>query len=264
MKRLVWTLLITSMLVLSACSGGTGTTPTALPTVVLNTTQSNGSSASTITASANIVPAAHAQLSFSLSGRVTNVAVKVGDQVHAGDILATLDSVSLSAQVASAKGALQSAQADLDLLKRFGEIRERISAAEGRVAQAQAALDIANANLASATLTAPFDGTVAEVRVVAGENAAPGQAVLVLGDLSRFIIETTDLSERDVTRIKLGQSATIFVEALNSNIDAKVIAISPLASTLGGDVVYKVTLELNDQPAGLMWGMSAEVTITIE
>jgi hypothetical protein len=30
---------------------------------------------------------------------------------------------------------------------------------------------------------------------------------------------------------------------------------------LGGDVVFKVTIELDDQPEGLLWGMSADVQI---
>jgi hypothetical protein len=38
-----------------------------------------------------------------------------------------------------------------------------------------------------------------------------------------------------------------------------VSAISPLADTLGGDVVYKVTIELDSLPEGLRAGMSAEV-----
>jgi HlyD family secretion protein len=34
--------------------------------------------------------------------------------------------------------------------------------------------------------------------------------------------------------------------------------------TVGGDVTYKVTIELDEQPAGLRWGMSAEVEIQAE
>jgi HlyD family secretion protein len=59
----------------------------------------------------------------------------------------------------------------------------------------------------------------------------------------------------------MGDSVNISIEALNTNVSGKVIGISPIADTVGGDVVYKVTVELDEQPKGLLWGMTAEVTI---
>ena len=82
-----------------------------------------------------------------------------------------------------------------------------------------------------------------------------------MGDLSRYRIETTDLSERDVTRVQIGQPASIFIEALGEEFTGKVIDVDRISTTLGGDVVYKVTIELDDQPEGLLWGMSADVQI---
>jgi len=89
----------------------------------------------------------------------------------------------------------------------------------------------------------------------------PGQVVIVLGDLSKYQIETTDLSERDVPRVQAGQSASVFIEALNENFTGQVMDIDRVSSTLGGDVVYKVTIDLDRQPKGLLWGMSADVQI---
>jgi hypothetical protein len=40
-----------------------------------------------------------------------------------------------------------------------------------------------------------------------------------------------------------------------------VVSISPIADTVGGDVVFKVTITFDNQPADLLWGMTAEVTI---
>jgi len=61
-------------------------------------------------------------------------------------------------------------------------------------------------------------------------------------------VETTDLSERDVPKVKLGQTATVTIKALNQNVPGKVSAISPQADSLGGDVVYKVTILLDTLP----------------
>jgi len=54
------------------------------------------------------------------------------------------------------------------------------------------------------------------------------------------------------------------VEALNVDVRGQVARISPLASTLGGDVVYTVIIALEEQPEGLRLGMSLEVEITTE
>jgi len=48
---------------------------------------------------------------------------------------------------------------------------------------------------------------------------------------------------------------------LNQNFNGKVIGISPIADTVGGDVVFKVTIAFNQQPQNLLWGMTAVVEI---
>jgi HlyD family secretion protein len=82
-----------------------------------------------------------------------------------------------------------------------------------------------------------------------------------LGDLSTYQVETTDLSERDVTRVQIGQPANVFIEALGEEFSGEVVDIDRVSSTIGGDVVFKVTLKLDQQPQGLLWGMSADVSI---
>jgi multidrug resistance efflux pump len=74
-------------------------------------------------------------------------------------------------------------------------------------------------------------------------------------------IKTTDLSEKDVPAVQIGQTVNIYVEALDVTITGKVVQISPISETVGGDVVFPVTIELDEQPANLLWGMSAEVEI---
>ncbi len=57
----------------------------------------------------------------------------------------------------------------------------------------------------------------------------------------------------------VGQAVTVNVEALGVDVPGVVQEIAPLASALGGDVVYQVTVALNERPDGLRAGMSAEV-----
>jgi HlyD family secretion protein len=129
---------------------------------------------------------------------------------------------------------------------------------------AKAQLKVAQAALEQAVLRAPFAGTVTAVEVSPGETVLPGKVVVILGDLSQLQVETSDLSERDVGKVQVGQEARVYVEALNEEVEGRVVEISPQATTVGGDVVYTVIIELNEQPQGLRWGMSAEVEIVTE
>jgi multidrug efflux pump subunit AcrA (membrane-fusion protein) len=173
-------------------------------------------------------------------------------------------------QVRAAQAAIQAAaaqrdlaQAELDLLQ-AGAPPEEIAAAQAQVAQAEAALQAARAALDQATLRAPFPGTVAALEVAPGETVLPGQVVLELADMGRLQAETTDLSEQDVDQVQVGQQATVFVEPLGVEIAGRVIDIARQAETVGGDVVYRVVIGLDEQPLGLRWGMSVEVEITTE
>ena len=58
--------------------------------------------------------------------------------------------------------------------------------------------------------------------------------------------------------VRLGQAVTVSIKALNKDVAGKVTAISPLADNLGGDVVYKVTILLDNLPANLRAGMSVD------
>jgi len=155
---------------------------------------------------------------------------------------------------------VKSAIAQMDML-RAGATPEQLAIAQAGVAQAEAALEAARASLEQATLTAPFSGTVADLQVSPGQVVIPGQVVLTLADLSSLRVETTDLSERDVTEVQVGQEATVYVEALNLDLPGRVALVSPQASTVGGDVVYTVVIALEEQPEGLRLGMSVEVQI---
>jgi RND family efflux transporter MFP subunit len=248
-------------LTLAACSG-LASAPTPLPTVALDTTSPSGSSADTVTASAQIVPLRTAQLSFPAVGRVKTVDVKVGDKVTAGQTLLTLDTTLLEARVREAEANLAIVQIQLDYLERVGTAEENLKSARAEVERAQAFVDSAKATLANqSALTAPFDGTIISMDVEAGETVVPGRILILVADLSRYQIETTDLSERDVTRVKVGQTVSISIEALGETFTGKVAEIALVSSTLGGDVVFTVTIDFDNQPAGLLWGMSADVEI---
>ena len=231
----------------------------------------------TVTASATIQPVRVVHLGFLNTALLKEINVKEGDVVAEGQILATLDTPELEYAVTAAESALNSAKSYAEL-QRYGGSRtfsggqivyqapphEMIAKADMRVTLVQASLEAAQAALAQSTLLAPFAGTVTSVPVLPGQLFELGDTVVTIATLDQLQIETTDLSERDIARIKIGQKATIFIDALDAEFSATVIAIAPRAEKVGGDVVFKVTLVFDEQPVGLLWGMTSEVTITTE
>ena len=252
----------------------------ALTNPVLAASSHSASAQKSVTASAVIVPAQVSELGFLISGIAKEVPVKEGDSVKAGQTLVVLDTPNLESAVNAAQASLRFAQAQAEIrsneiikkykinYKKFTVKRLRLSVphevidiADANVQRAQASVEIAEANLAQGTLIAPQDGIVASVNVIPGEFVQSDQAVVTLATLSNLRVETTDLSERDIPNVHMGDPANIFVEALNQNISGKVIGISPIADIVGGDVVFKVTITPARQLEGLLWGMTAEVEI---
>ena len=274
MKRFAWSTVLILTIMLTACGSPTPSAVSPAPSASVEVI--NISSPDVVIASASIVPAQVAQLGFTISALVKEIAVKEGDKVQAGQPLIILDSSELEFAVAAAESAYRSASInaelqDADRVKVVNENTGRVTyvslphevqlRAESKAAQALSALDVAKANLAFGTLNAPFNGAVASISVIPGELVQVDQAILTLATLNDLQIETTDLSERDIARVKIGQGVTIYIEALDVTITGKVTRISPISETVGGDVVYPVTIKLDGQPEGLLWGMTAEVEI---
>jgi RND family efflux transporter MFP subunit len=256
-KSLLYIVITLTAIVLAAC--GNNSTPTAIPTIILNSKPAASSSG--VTASGEVVPVHKASLSFPMTGIVDSVVVKEGDKVTTGQPLVVLDTKILDANVGEAQAGLAAAQTQVKYLKRIGTDQEHIDSAQADVDRAQATLDSTKATLAQATLTAPFDGTIASVSISPAETVVPGQIVIMIGDLSNFRVETTDLSERDVTGVNIGQQANVTVQAINQTLKGKVIDVARVSTTVGGDVVYKATISLDTQPQGLRWGMTTDVAI---
>jgi multidrug efflux pump subunit AcrA (membrane-fusion protein) len=165
-----------------------------------------------------------------------------------------------------AEAGLQSAQSEMDAAsKEYDKLKngldpDSLALAEQRIKNAAAQIAAAQSAFNDLTLKAPFDGTVSKINInAAGEWVLTGQPVLTLADLNNLRVETTDLSERNVAQVKVGQKVSVQIKALGQNVSGRVIEISPLADTLGGDVVYKTVIDLDSKPEGIRSGMTVDV-----
>lgn len=241
-------------------------------TVAPTTTYSLAFGAAPSTTAAASSSSSSAQGSSTVTWPVKTLAVKVGDGVTKGQVLATASTTDLQAQVDDATRAyrttqiqLSQAQTQLDGATTTGatlQAQAGLYNAQTANAHARASLIALAAQLKLATLTAPVAGVVTAVAVQAGSDAPSGAAITLAGGTLEV---TTSVVESDVASISVGQAATVSIAALNgASIDGTVATIAPAASSGGnsGVVSFAVEVALTNPPAGLRSGMSADVTIT--
>jgi multidrug resistance efflux pump len=154
---------------------------------------------------------------------------------------AAIEAARTQVEVAQAQAGQAKAQLDLLLVE---------PAAEARVQQAQTALQGAKTALEKTVLVAPLSGTVGDVMVEEGETVMAGAPVLVIGDLSALQVETDDLSEVDIVEVAVGQEVEVSVDAMpDLELGGWVSEISPMAEEQHGDIVYTVTIDLEERAA---------------
>jgi HlyD family secretion protein len=175
--------------------------------------------------------------------------------------LERLQAPARAAELAAAQAEVHRAQAQLELLK-AGARPETLQAAEAGVASAQADLVKATAALHETELAAPFAGSVVTLDARVGEQVAAGAPLAHLADLTAWQVETVDLTEINVTRVKEGATARLaFDAAPDLKLNGKVARIRALGENRQGDMVYTVTILPDQVDARLRWNMTAQVTI---
>ncbi|PTQ73521.1 efflux RND transporter periplasmic adaptor subunit [Celeribacter persicus] len=139
-------------------------------------------------------------LAFQTSGRLATLDVEAGDRVTEGQVIATLDQITLAQDVAVAEAALSSAEAQAEfaqsqyerieaLLARNVATKAQIEAARASRDAAVAKADSARADLAQAEeaarygqLTAPRDGIILSTDVEPGTLVSAGVSVVEMAD----------------------------------------------------------------------------------
>jgi RND family efflux transporter MFP subunit len=170
-----------------------------------------------------------ASLGFKVGGKIGSLKVKVGDQVKAGSLLATLDSTEASAQAAAASAQVRAAEAQLALAQ-DSERRTQAMVQSGSFAEASgvqssqqralalAQLDAAKAqaslsrvSLGNHTLSAPFTGTVTRVPDGIGEVVGPGTPLFEIVNTKVLKLATT-VSEHDANLLIPGAPVELALE----------------------------------------------------
>ena len=229
----------------------------------------------TVSGSGSLQPAREATVGFSNPGTVSRLYVKEGDHVHKGELLATLDSAAArrgleqaEAQLASAEAELASATAGSSSSPNSSSSSSSsetsaashaagVSSAKASLLNAKISLGNARRALRATELRASMDGIVASI----GDSGSPD--FITLAQLDQMKMQVS-LSESDVTDVKVGQPATVSVNAVpDEKLAGRVTHIGLLSSTSNGVVSYPVTIVVKQTAAGIRPGMTATSEVVI-
>jgi len=177
-----------------------------------------------------------AHVSPRISGKIVSVTASLGDRVSAGQQLVTLDSVELGEALNryhQSKTRLALAQSNMDRIKTLVDkkiaARKDILQAETdyRIAQTDLHSDEERLSLYGIALSdlkgnnhrkpllpvrSPIGGIITEKHAIVGELADPSKSLYTVADLSSVWV-MVDIHEKDLAKVRRGQSATVIVSA---------------------------------------------------
>jgi RND family efflux transporter MFP subunit len=283
-------LVVVVLLALAACSSDKKQGESARETVrdVTVLAVQRASVPDSVEAVGTVRAAQSSQLAAQVMGTIVQIAVREGDAVQRGQIVAVLDDTQLRAARERAQAAVNAANHEAiaadaqyslaqSTLKRYQDLRDKKSVspqefdevnaryqaalaqrdmARAGQAQAKAALAQAQTMLDYTRIRAPFDGVITEKRVDPGTLATPGAPLLTVETRGRYRLEAA-LDEAAVVHARLRASVPVSVDALGTEmIEGKVVQVVPAADPASRSFLVKI--ELPARP-GLRSGLFGRV-----
>jgi HlyD family secretion protein len=298
-RKLLW--LVIAGLILVALGGFAASRRGPKPTEVQLATIGREDLQSKVSANGNIQAQKKVDISATIAGQITRLAVEEGDRVRKGQFLLQIDATNPRAAARSNEFSMDALRKDVEsarasLLQAQDELRraegnfragiipaaeyERartavltreaaVQAAVSRVEQAGATLQGSRDTLAKTTIVSPMDGVVTARRVEEGEVAvigvqnSPGTVLLTISDMSVVEAEL-EVDETSIPNVKLGQEARVRLDAYpNRTFKGTVTEVgsSPLTDTANQAIKFKVKVRVENPPGDVKPGLSARADI---
>ncbi len=239
----------------------------------------------TVTATGTLNAVTTVQVGTQVSGIISKILVDFNSVVHAGEVIALLDTTYLAAAVEDASATLERNQIQVNQTKRdFDRMQilfdekvvaqadydAALSAYETAVSNARSAkanLNRARINLRYATITAPISGVIVSRNVDVGQTVASSfntpTLFTIANDLTKMQVQAS-VDEADIGKIAVGQAVTFTVDAYdNQTFQGTVQQVRLQPTVLQNVVNYTVIIDVPNPDMKLLPGMTANITVTI-
>lgn len=218
-----------------------------------------------IVASGLIGSEAEMNLSFKIGGIISQMRVDEGARVRKGQLLASLRTTEIDAQVVKARQAMEKAERDLQRINNLyadsAATLEQVENLQTALDVAKADFDIASFNQSYSRIVAPTRGRVLKRFSERNELVEPGTPIFRLAsDEGRGFVMKIGVADRDVIRIKMNDSAQVYFDAYpGESFKAYVSEIAEAADPMTG--TYEIELQVNPGKTILKNGFVGKVEL---
>ena len=238
-------------------------------TTYLTESVTRGNVEKTVVASGSVESVNEVDVGAQVSGKITKLYVKLGQEIKKGEMIADIDSTTQINTLNTKKAALVSYQAQLKAKKTAYDValssynrlsklytqkatsldslntakstldnaKAEIEAIEANIKQAEIEVNTAETNVGYTKITAPMDGTVISVPVSEGQTVNANQTtptIVTIADLSKMKIKP-EISEGDITKVKAGQEVSFKILSDSQTLYHSVIDSVDPANTTTSD-----------------------------
>ena len=238
-------------------------------TTYLTESVTRGNVEKTVVASGSVESVNEVDVGAQVSGKITKLYVKLGQEIKKGEMIADIDSTTQINTLNTKKAALVSYQAQLKAKKTAYDValssynrlsklytqkatsldnlntakntldnaKAEMEAIKANIKQAEIEVNTAETNVDYTKITAPMDGTVIAVPVSEGQTVNANQTtptIVTIADLSKMKIKP-EISEGDITKVKAGQEVSFTILSDSQTVYHSVIDSVDPANTTTSD-----------------------------
>lgn len=238
-------------------------------TTYLTESVTRGNVEKTVVASGSVESVNEVDVGAQVSGKITKLYVKLGQEIKKGEMIADIDSTTQINTLNTKKAALVSYQAQLKAKKTAYDVtlssynrlsklytqkatsldsvntakstldnaKAEMEAIEANIKQAEIEVNTAETNVGYTKITAPMDGTVISEPVSEGQTVNANQTtptIVTIADLSKMKIKP-EISEGDITKVKAGQEVSFTILSDSQTVYHSVINSVDPANTTTSD-----------------------------
>lgn len=229
--------------------------------------------------SGTLQPVNQTTVKAKVPGEIRQVAVREGEAVKAGQVLARFDAADLEAKVTERIGALEASRAQLALAEKtraqnhtllkqgfisqtaYDSAESNLSVSQGTLKSNEAQVQLARNALRDAVVTAPLSGTVAKRHVQPGEKVNIDSPLITIVDLDRMELQAL-VPTSDIPEITVGMPVDLSIDGFGDrSFTGTIERINP--TTEAGTRAILVFIRIPNPDAALRGGMFGTGKVTL-